>query len=673
MLLLSPPLVNTPSSTTSSPSFITANELDVGQLIGKGGFASAVYRARCRRSGGGKEQHIALKIVDIRQKKNNNKSVARRRSDEEEEESGGGGLGTQASNRISAEVKVHNGLLHPSIVEMLAWFRDDRFVYVALELCEGGDMHAALRSQGPFSEAYIASITGQIVSGLLYLHDTCGIVHRDLKLSNILLSGDGRRAKISDFGLAADIRDGMMRRTLCGTPNYMAPEIALRQPYGSSVDLWSIGCLIFAMFIGRAPFQGKTARDTLENVVRGVYDNLSIEEISPEAENAVVGLLDPDPMSRMRLKDLQEHPFLYLPLHHEIPVHSKKDPLATPIQGFHSTPNSVGTTVVSPVSTLDHVIDDSLSTTTDQRMVSCAPRCLDTTEDLTPSTIELPHLKHQHILTEGNMSTTVEKQEKDGGHEKQQQSRGKTASDTLYLKGEPFPSEDDAICSTSTACSSSEEYFGPRMVGGGYENSIRLPANNGVRRRRRKFQQHIPRHNHSGYSRGRRHIRSRRVGVGGRRKVSAAPIKRKELDNVRQETAQPFSSIVRVEKEEDHHCPNDQMALLQRSSRHDHPKPLMTTTTIPVTVGEDSTCRSRIRGGSLEDKANHLPVNEKDLEEDSACALNRVNLSRLSSCTFSSENASFSISPGGSAVVFMKNTGKYVHNTPSLLKRVLDG
>ncbi len=672
MLPPSPQLVNTPSSTTSSSSFITANELDVGQLIGKGGFASAVYRARCRRAGGGKEQHIALKIVDIRQEWKNSKSVLRRRRPDEEEEESGDGLGTQASNRISAEIKIHNGLLHPSIVEMLAWFRDNRFAYVALELCEGGDLHAALRSQGPFSETYVASLTGQIVSGLLYLHDTCGIVHRDLKLSNILLSGDGRRAKISDFGLAADISDRMMRRTLCGTPNYMAPEVALRQPYDSAVDLWSIGCLIFAMFIGRAPFQGKTAHDTLENVVRGVYDKLSIEEVSPEAENAVVRLLDTDPMNRMRLEDLQEHPFLYLPLHHETPVHSKKDRLATPIQGFHSSPDSVATTVVSPASTLPHVIDDSLSVTANQRMVSCAPRCLDTTEDLTPSTIELPHFKQQHVMPGDHMPATVEKQEKEGGRKQQQQLREQTTSDTLYLKGEPFPNEvmhpvdeDDATPSTSPVCSSSDEYFGQMVVGDGYENSMSLAGNDGIRRRRRrKFQQHIPRLNHSGYSRGRRYNRRHRVGVRGRRKVSAAPIKCKELDNV-QETAQFFSpSIVRDEKKEDH-CPHDRTPLPQHSSRHHHPKPLMTTTT-PVTVVEDYKCRSRIRGGFLEDKTTHSPVNEKDLEEDSECTLNRVNLSRLSSCTFSSENASFSISPGGSAVVFIKDTGKYVHNALSL-------
>ncbi len=670
-MLPSPPLVHAPSSTPSLPSFITANELDVGQLIGKGGFASAVYRARCRHTRGGKEQHIALKIVDIRQKRKDAKPVLRRRrpieEDEEEEESDGGDLETQASNRLSAEIKVHNDLLHPSIVEMLTWFRDDRFAYIALELCEGGDLHAALRAQGPFSEAYVASLVGQIVSGVMYLHETCGIVHRDLKLSNILLSGDGRRAKISDFGLAADISGGTMRRTLCGTPNYMAPEVALRQPYGSAVDLWSIGCLIFAMFIGRAPFQGKTAQDTLRNVIHGVYDKLSIEEASPEAGDAVISLLDTDPMNRLRLVDLQEHPFLYLPLHHETPVHSKKDQLPTPIQGLHSSPDSIATTVVSPVYTLPQMIDDNLSVTTNQTRKSYVPRCFDATEDLTPSTVELSHLK-QHEMIREHMPTkvkamplsygkrmTVEKQEKEG---QKQQSRERS-SDTLCLKDGPFSNEvkypegdvNAETSSTSPVCSSSDEYFGQMTLGGGYDISWSLAGNNGVpRRRRKKCQKHIPRFDHSIYSRGRRYNRRRRVGVRGRRKVVAVK-KCEELNDV-QESQFSFTSIVKNDEMGQH---NQQRAC---SRNNCHSKQLMTT---PVTVVDDYECRSRVDGGDrfLDDTTTAASANEKVVENDSGCTLRRVDLSRLSPCTFSSETASFCISPGGSAVVFTKEAGTY--------------
>ncbi len=669
------------SSMLPSPSFITANELDVGQLIGKGGFASAVYRARCRRTGGGKEQHIALKIVDIRQKRKNNKPVLRRRRPDEEEESGGGGGGleTQASNRILAEIKVHNGLLHPSIVEMLAWFRDNRFAYVALELCEGGDLHAALRAQGPFSETYVSSLTGQIVSGLMYLHDTCGIVHRDLKLSNILLSGDGRRAKISDFGLAADISEGIMRRTLCGTPNYMAPEIALRQPYGSAVDLWSIGCLIYAMFIGRAPFQGKTAHDTLENVVHGVYDKLSIEDVSPEASNAVIGLLDTDPMNRLRLFDLQEHPFLYLLFNHETPIHSKKDRLPTHIQGPQSSPDSIVTTLPSPMHKLHHMNgDDSLSiTTTNQTMASCIPRCLDTTEDLTLSAIELPHLK-QSVMPGEQMPnkvqavpsystrSNVEKRETEGQQKLREQQQ---CSDTLYLKDGPFANEamhpEDVNAetpSTSPVCSSSDEYFGQVVLDSGFDNSLSFAGNVGVRRRRKKcLQQRIPKLNHSGYSRGLRHNRQqRKVGVKGRRKVAAAAaIKCGKLDYMHE--AQFFSPST-VENEDQHH---NRMPPPLQPSRHYPKSPLMITPVTPATV-EDYDRTSRVRGdGFLEGKTtNEGPMNEKDIEnDDNGCTLHRVNLSRLSPCTFSSENASFCISPGGSAVVFTKDTGKSLYSS----------
>lgn len=155
-----------------------------------------MYRARVRVSG----LEVALKVVD---KHRASKLIS----------SGGGGEGGGAFHRargdgmgmacarIANEVRIHWGLKHPTVVELLDFFEDERFVYMVLELCAGGDLYRRLRAVGPLSEAEAAAYMGQLLAGLAYLHSR-RIMHRDLKLSNLLLSHDRRRLRIADFGLA---------------------------------------------------------------------------------------------------------------------------------------------------------------------------------------------------------------------------------------------------------------------------------------------------------------------------------------------------------------------------------------------------------------------------------------------------------------------------------------
>jgi polo-like kinase 4 len=112
----------------------------------------------------------------------------------------------------------------------------------------------------------------------------CGIVHRDLKLSNILISssqndidnfGSDNKffVKICDFGLAVEIgHPDEEHYTLCGTPNYIAPEIASQQSHGYPADLWSAGCLFYSMATGALPFDQGGIKDTLQKIVSGIYD-----------------------------------------------------------------------------------------------------------------------------------------------------------------------------------------------------------------------------------------------------------------------------------------------------------------------------------------------------------------------------------------------------------------
>lgn len=168
------------------------DDFDVGQELGKGGFA-VVYRARVRVSG----LEVALKVVD------KHRACEHLSNSTHSKASGGGGVDL-ACARVANEVRVHWGMKHPNVVELLDFFEDDRFVYLVLELCGRGDIYRRLRERGPFREEEAAGFMGQLLAGLAYLHER-GVMHRDLKLSNLLLSEDGKRLRIGDFGLAVKL------------------------------------------------------------------------------------------------------------------------------------------------------------------------------------------------------------------------------------------------------------------------------------------------------------------------------------------------------------------------------------------------------------------------------------------------------------------------------------
>lgn len=101
------------------------------------------------------------------------------------------------------------------------------------------------------------------------------IMHRDLKLSNILISMDHKHVKIIDFGLAVQLTtNDEERQTLCGTPNYIAPEIITSKPYGLQADLWSLGCITYALFTGTPPFESPTVEQTLLKIKVGKFEEL---------------------------------------------------------------------------------------------------------------------------------------------------------------------------------------------------------------------------------------------------------------------------------------------------------------------------------------------------------------------------------------------------------------
>lgn len=249
-------------------------------LLGKGSFA-CVYRAKSVKTG----LEVAIKTID---KKAMHKA----------------GM----VQRVTNEVEIHCRLKHPSILELYNYFEDSNYVYLVLEMCHNGEMSRYLKDhQMPFSEDEARHFMHQIVKGMLYLH-THGILHRDLTLSNLLLTSN-MNIKIADFGLATQLKLPSEKHfTMCGTPNYISPEVATHSAHGLESDVWSLGCMFFAFLMGRPPFDTDTVKHTLSKVVLGEYEMPT--HVSLEAQDLIHQLLQKDPAQRPSLSAVLDHPFM---------------------------------------------------------------------------------------------------------------------------------------------------------------------------------------------------------------------------------------------------------------------------------------------------------------------------------------------------------------------------
>lgn len=168
-----------------------------------------------------------------------------------------------------------------------------------------------LKRRGTLTEPEVQYFLLQIIDGIKYLHNR-QIIHRDLKLANILLD-ENLDVKIADLGLAAELFDPNERKkTLCGTPNYLAPEIAGKQKGGYSyeVDIWSIGIITYTLLIGKAPFESTTIEETYKKIREMDYSfPVDGVHISHQARMFIRSILAEKPGDRLTLDQMLEHPF----------------------------------------------------------------------------------------------------------------------------------------------------------------------------------------------------------------------------------------------------------------------------------------------------------------------------------------------------------------------------
>jgi serine/threonine protein kinase len=166
-----------------------------------------------------------------------------------------------------AERKVLEKAQSPFIVQLYYAFQTAKKLYFVMEFLNGGELFYHLRKEKTFSETRAAFYAAELVLALQCLHQN-DIIYRDLKPENILLDNKGH-IKITDFGLS---KDGVISKkkkaySMCGTPDYLAPEIIRGKGHDKAVDWWSLGVLIYEMLVGTAPFYNRSRDRTLRNII----------------------------------------------------------------------------------------------------------------------------------------------------------------------------------------------------------------------------------------------------------------------------------------------------------------------------------------------------------------------------------------------------------------------
>ncbi|KAH6654025.1 kinase-like domain-containing protein, partial [Truncatella angustata] len=210
---------------------------------------------------------------------------------------------TNDERKMLGEVK------HPFLITLWGTFQDSRNLYMVMDFVEGGELFSLLRKSGRFPNPVAKFYAAEVTLALEYLHEK-NIIYRDLKPENLLLDRHGH-LKITDFGFAKRVPDKTW--TLCGTPDYLAPEVVSNKGYNKSVDWWSLGILIYEMLCGYTPFwDSGSPMKIYENILKGKVKYP--QYVHPDAHNLLERLITPDLTKRLGNlysgpADVKNHPW----------------------------------------------------------------------------------------------------------------------------------------------------------------------------------------------------------------------------------------------------------------------------------------------------------------------------------------------------------------------------
>ncbi|KAL4151038.1 hypothetical protein PRNP1_010424 [Phytophthora ramorum] len=258
-------------------------DFEIGKPLGKGKFGK-VYLVREKQS----KYVVALKVLSKQQL-----------------------VKCGMEYQLRREIEIQSHLRHKSILRLYGYFYDSKRVYLIIEYAPQGELYQKLRRVGRFSEKQSALYVQEMARALIYMHSK-HVIHRDIKPENLLVGFHGE-LKIADFGWSVHAPSSR-RSTMCGTLDYLPPEIVEKKLYDKSVDVWTLGILMFEFLTGDPPFETKNIEEVLninETYRRITHVDLKFPSyVSAEAQDLLVKILRYDPQQRIPLERVLEHPWV---------------------------------------------------------------------------------------------------------------------------------------------------------------------------------------------------------------------------------------------------------------------------------------------------------------------------------------------------------------------------
>lgn len=267
------------STSPSSPVHLSLHSFQIGRPLGKGKFGR-VYMARTKAA-----PHfiVALKCLHKAE------IVAGR-----------------VEKQVRREIEIQQNLRHPNILRLYGYFHDSKRIFLVLEFAAHGELYRQLSKCGRFDEKRSSRYIAQMADALSYLHRK-HVIHRDIKPENLLVGLRGE-LKIADFGWSVHAPSDR-RHTLCGTLDYLPPEMVEGKEHSAKVDLWALGVLAYEFLVGSPPFEDLSGPAATYRRIRKV--DLKIPpHVSEEAADLIRGLLKYDPQARMPLEQVLVHPWI---------------------------------------------------------------------------------------------------------------------------------------------------------------------------------------------------------------------------------------------------------------------------------------------------------------------------------------------------------------------------
>ena len=335
-LVLNTSFPNTATSTTALPSHPPAtlsaspvwrlSDFDIGRPLGHGKFGH-VYLAREKST----RFVCALKVLFKSQL-----------------------LKAECEYQLKREIEIQSHLRHRNVLRLYGNFYDSSRVYLILEYAEGGELYKQLQAAGRFDDTQTATYISQLATAMQYCHSK-GVYHRDLKPENLLLSKDKQSVKVSDFGWSVCQREThpstaasrgsqqpqqqqpqpqqqtdeskQRRKTLCGTLDYLSPEMIEGRPHDGGVDRWAVGVMMYEMLTGSCPFVTETYQETYKRIckVAVAWPKGASSGVGREAKDLIGRLLVRDSKGRASWDEVLRHPYLVKYAKKELRVTDQND------------------------------------------------------------------------------------------------------------------------------------------------------------------------------------------------------------------------------------------------------------------------------------------------------------------------------------------------------------